>query len=171
MITSLTVTHFIIPIAAGAVAVAIWSFLRKTPVAESEQRTPLHDTHEHGQRDADFRAIASLLELNADTITTSADSRRKLLKDLRAGKVDQAIRVLMDADEETRLFHRLHEQLDHIIIRHFPEILPSPDAHAPYSARIRIEALARLGFEPQTIAKILNLSVRTVYNNRTGKAS
>lgn len=115
-------------------------------------------------------AIAGILATAAATIADSEALRKKLLRRLKDRKPEELTEMLRDTDDVRRRYREFHDSLDDIVAGMFPDL--AEDGVRPLSTRRRIEALNRLDITKSgDVAAILNLSVRTVYNNRSMAAT
>lgn len=116
-------------------------------------------------------------------ITTLDDFRRKLLRYFKARRFDEMGALLIDSEIIKDQYSTFYECFDRTVLEIFPNFIDEYNASGPeddrvdadtiaregvLNTRLRIYALRRLGVEKSAdIARMLNISIRTVYNNRS----
>lgn len=116
-------------------------------------------------------------------ITTLDDFRRKLLRYFKARRFDEMGALLIDSEIIKDQYSTFYECFDRTVLEIFPDFIDEYNASGPeddrvdadtiaregvLNTRLRIYALRRLGVEKSAdIARMLNISIRTVYNNRS----
>lgn len=129
------------------------------------------------------RAMLTLaFRLTSDHINVLDDYRKKLLRKYRLKQYNEVGVLLDDSDLLKDRFKNFYEGFDATILSIFPNFVNEYNASVPDDAkvdkmtveknkslktRMRIYALRRLGVDKSAdIASMLNISIRTVYNNR-----
>lgn len=126
--------------------------------------------------------IAFAFRLNTDFINDLDEYRKKLLRIFKKKEFDELNQVINDTDIVKDHYRGFYVEFDRTVLSIFPDFVQEYNATAPAEARVspeaiaksrslntrmRIHALRRLGVNKSAdIAKMLNLSIRTVYNNR-----
>lgn len=128
--------------------------------------------------------LAYAFKLTTMYINALEDYRKKLLKKYKVKRIDDLGVLINDPELIKELYHGFYEGFDHTVLSIFPNFIEeynktvsessrfSPEAIASSKAlntKLRIYALRRLGISKSAeIAEMLNVSIRTVYNNRGG---
>lgn len=122
--------------------------------------------------------------LTADYINSLEEYRKKLLRKYKVNQISELGALLNDPEIVKDQYHSFYEGFDKMVLSIFPDFIqeynaavsdeaPAEHEQAPDRPRIlttrqRIHALRRLGVDKSAdIARLLNVSIRTVYNNRT----
>lgn len=127
--------------------------------------------------------IALAFHLAAIQIGRLDEFRKKLLRKYKANQFGQLGTYLNDDEIIKEYYADLNKAFDKTVISTFPEFIEDYNKSCGESARVdteeivksqtlnirlRIYALRRLGIEKSAdLAQILNVSIRTVYNNRS----
>lgn len=127
--------------------------------------------------------LAYAFRLTTEYINALDDYRRQLLRKYKSKKIDEIGMLLTDPEMIKDQYHSFYECFDRTVLSIFPDFINeynnnvSEDSRVDAEAiakseslntRLRIHALRRLGVEKSAdIARMLNISIRTVYNNRT----
>ncbi|MDE5812953.1 MAG: hypothetical protein K2H72_01575, partial [Muribaculaceae bacterium] len=127
--------------------------------------------------------IALAFHLAAIQIGRLDEFRKKLLRKYKANQVTQLGSYLNDDEIIREYYADLNKAFDKTVISTFPEYIEDYNNYCGEAAkvdieeikksqtlnvRLRIYALRRLGIEKSAdLAQILNVSIRTVYNNRS----
>ncbi len=127
--------------------------------------------------------LAYTFGLHSEYITALDEFRRKLLRHFKARKFDEVGALLTDPETVKEQYQNFYECFDRTVLEIFPDFIEEYNATAPEDGRVdadtvtrngvlgtrlRIHALRRLGVEKSAdIARMLNISIRTVYNNRS----
>lgn len=126
--------------------------------------------------------IAFAFRLTTDYINALDEFRKKLLRLFKKKQFDDLGQVINDSDLVKELYRGFYVDFDRTVLSIFPDFVNNFNSTAPDDARLspetvtktrslntrmRIHALRRMGVDKSAdIAKMLNLSIRTVYNNR-----
>ena len=126
--------------------------------------------------------IAYVFKLTAQYINALEDYRKKLLKKYKGKKIDDLGVLINDPELIKEQYQGFYESFDKTVLSIFPDFIEEYNATAGADNRIspesvaktkslntklRIYALRRLGISKSAdIAQMLNLSIRTVYNNK-----
>lgn len=126
--------------------------------------------------------ISLTFKLNSDYIVSFDDFRNKVLRRFTMKKYDEVKSLLMDPEILEDMYADFYKNFDQTVITIFPNFveefnslvddenkipLETIEKTKTLTTRMRIYALKRLGIEKSgQIAKILNISIRTVYNNK-----
>lgn len=122
--------------------------------------------------------------LTADYINSLEEYRKKLLRKYKVNQISELGALLNDPEIVKEQYHSFYEGFDKMVLSIFPDFIqeynaavsddasaehePAPDRPRILTTRQRIHALRRLGVDKSAdIARMLNVSIRTVYNNRT----
>lgn len=127
--------------------------------------------------------IAFTFSLTAHFINEMDNFRKKLLRKFRARQYDEVGVLLSDCDMVRDQYAVFYAGFDKTILSIFPDFIDDYNEASPddvkvdktsieksgaLNMRLRIYALRRLGVEKSAdIAQMLNVSIRTVYNNRS----
>ncbi len=128
--------------------------------------------------------LAYAFRLTTEYINALEDYRKKLLKKYKVKKIDDLGVLINDPELIKEQYQGFYESFDKTALSIFPDFVAdynatvddsdkvSPESVAKsgtLNTKLRIHALRRLGVTKSAdIARMLNLSIRTVYNNRTG---
>ncbi len=128
--------------------------------------------------------LAYAFKLTAQYINALEDYRKKLLKKYKGRKIDDLGVLINDPELIKDQYQGFYEGFDKTVLSIFPDFIEeynlsvAPESHiSPESiartkslnTKLRIYALRRLGITKSAdIASMLNVSIRTVYNNRSG---
>lgn len=126
--------------------------------------------------------LAYAFKLTTQCINAMEDYRRQLLRKYKTKHIDDLGALINDPELQREQYQAFYESFDKTILSLFPDIVDeynesateenrvAPDVVAKSGAlntRLRIHALRRLGITKSAdIAQMLNISIRTVYNNR-----
>lgn len=126
--------------------------------------------------------ISLAFKLTSDYIVDFDDFRNKVLKRFTMKKYDEVKSQLMDPQIIEDMYADFYKNFDKTVISIFPNFVEEYNSLVDdeskvsvstiektktLNTRMRIYALKRLGIEKSgQIAKILNISIRTVYNNK-----
>lgn len=126
--------------------------------------------------------ISLTFKLTSNYISVFDDFRNKVLKRFTQKKYDDVKSQLMDPQILEDMYSDFYKNFDKTILSIFPNFVEeynmladdeskvskeSVEKTKTLNTRMRIYALKRLGIEKSgQIAKVLNISVRTVYNNK-----
>lgn len=126
--------------------------------------------------------ILYAFRLTSDYINELEEYRKKLLRLFKKKQFDDLGQVINDSDLVKESYNTFYEGFDRTVLSIFPDFVQQYNATAPEDAkvapeavyknrtlntRLRIHALRRFGVEKSAdIARMLNVSIRTVYNNR-----
>ena len=110
------------------------------------------------------------------------DYRKKLLRKYKARKIDDLGILINDPELIKEQYQVFYENFDKAVLSIFPDFIEEYNSTVgeddkvsrqstmkteTLNTKLRIHALRRLGISKSAdIAKMLNLSIRTVYNNR-----
>ena len=130
--------------------------------------------------------LAYTFKLTTQYINALEDYRKKLLKRYRARQIDELGVLLNNPDLIKEQYQEFYESFDRMVLSIFPDFVEEYNAAAAapdrvsaaaiartrtLNTRLRIHALRRLGVTKSAdIAAMLNVSIRTVYNNRSNAA-
>lgn len=128
--------------------------------------------------------IAYAFKLTAQYINAIEEYRKKLLRKYKVKKIDDLGVLINDPELIKEQYQGFYESFDKTVLSIYPDFIEeynasvnpenrvSPEAFAKTSSlntKLRIYALRRLGISKSAdIAKMLNVSIRTVYNNKSG---
>lgn len=131
--------------------------------------------------------LAYTFKLTTQHINALEDYRKKLLRRFRSKQFDELGVLLNDPELMKERFQGFYESFDKTVLSLFPDLVDDYNAGADddnklsaasvaktrsLNTRLRIHALRRLGVSKSAdIAQMLNVSIRTVYNNRSNSAS
>lgn len=126
--------------------------------------------------------VAFAFQLTADHINAIDDFRKKLLRKYKLNQQADIATILEDTDLNKERYRDFYRAFDSTVLSIFPRFVEEYNADQPeefradasaiekaatLNTRQRIYALRRLGVEKSAdIARMLNVSIRTVYNNR-----
>lgn len=126
--------------------------------------------------------LAYAFKLSAQYINTLEDYRKKLLKKYKSKRFDELGILINDPEFIKEHYQGFYESFDKMVLSLFPNFIEDYNSTAPAEAqvspeaimktkslntRLRIFALRKLGVSKSSdIATMLNVSIRTVYNNR-----
>ncbi len=127
--------------------------------------------------------LAYTFKLNASYINALESYRKQLLRKYKAKRYDELGVLINDPELIKEQYQDFFESFDKIVLSIFPTLVEDYNASMPEDAQVspavvaktksintklRIYALRRLGVHKSAdIAQMLNISIRTVYNNRT----
>lgn len=130
--------------------------------------------------------IAYAFKLTTQYINALEDYRKKLLRKYKVKKIDDLGVLINDPELIKEQYQGFYEGFDKTVLSIFPDFIEDYNASAGEDGRfsaeaiaktktlntkLRIYALRRLGISKSAeIAEMLNVSIRTVYNNRGGSA-
>ncbi|MDE6794904.1 MAG: hypothetical protein K2J63_06325 [Muribaculaceae bacterium] len=128
--------------------------------------------------------IAYAFKLTAQYINAIEEYRKKLLRKYKVKKIDDLGVLINDPELIKEQYQGFYESFDKTVLSIYPDFIDeynasvnlenrvSPEALAKtgsLNTKLRIYALRRLGISKSgDIAKMLNVSIRTVYNNKIG---
>ncbi len=131
--------------------------------------------------------IAYAFKLTAQYINALEEYRKKLLRKYKVKKIDDLGVLINDPELIKEQYQGFYEGFDKTVLSIFPDFIEeynasanpenriSPEAFAKTNAlntKLRIYALRRLGISKSAdIARMLNVSIRTVYNNKPGSSA
>lgn len=131
--------------------------------------------------------IAYAFKLTTQYINALEDYRKKLLKKYKVKRIDDLGVLINDPELIKEQYQGFYEGFDKTVLSIFPDFIKeynqtvgednrfSSETIAKtktLNTKLRIYALKRLGISKSAeIAEMLNVSIRTVYNNRSGSAS
>lgn len=137
-------------------------------------------------QDSDRQKLGLLgyaFKLNSDFINSMENYRKKLLKKYKGKQIDDLGTLINDPELVNEQYQDFYNNFDSTILSIFPDFISEYNASVAEADRVdeksystvghlntklRIHALRRLGMKKSSdIAGMLNISVRTVYNNRT----
>ncbi|MDE6537899.1 MAG: hypothetical protein K2M13_07695 [Muribaculaceae bacterium] len=152
------------------------SALEDANAALAESNHILHEANKVKQG-----LVALSFRLASEHINALDDYRKKLLKKFKAKNYTELGAELQDQELIRDPYRNFYAAFDHTMLSIFPDLIQeynsfsSPeskidpetiDKSRTLNTRIRIFALRKLGVEKSAdIAKMLNVSIRTVYNN------
>lgn len=126
--------------------------------------------------------LAYAFRLTTDYINAMEDYRKKLLRKYKARKIDDLGILINDPELIKEQYQVFYENFDKAVLSIFPDFIEEYNSTVGeddkvsrqstmktgiLNTKLRIHALRRLGISKSAdIAKMLNLSIRTVYNNR-----
>lgn len=126
--------------------------------------------------------LAYAIKLTTDHIQALEDYRKKLLKKYKVKRIDDLGVLINDPELLKDQYNGFYEGFDKMILSIFPDFVEEYNATVSdegrmdasaivrtktLNTRLRIYALKRLGVTKSSdIASMLNLSIRTVYNNK-----
>lgn len=126
--------------------------------------------------------VALSFKLTSDYINALDDFRKKLLRKFKLKEYVELGVMLNDQELLREHYKEFYTAFDHTVLSIFPDFIEEYNSTAPDDAkadseaikknhilntRLRIHALRRLGVDKSAdIARMLNVSIRTVYNNR-----
>ena len=140
--------------------------------------------HELSESDNVNRGVIALtFRLTSHFINEMDNFRKKLLRKFRLKQLEDVGVILSDSDIVKDQYAVFYNSFDKTVLSIFPNFIDdyneasAPDVKVDKAAieksgvlnmRLRIYALRRLGIEKSAdIAQMLNVSIRTVYNNRS----
>lgn len=128
--------------------------------------------------------LAYAFKLTAHYINTLEDYRKKLLKKYKTKRFDELGILINDPELIKEHYQGFYTDFDKMVLSLFPKFIEEYNASASaenqvspeivnktknLNTRLRIHALRKLGVSRSSdIARMLNVSIRTVYNNKTG---
>lgn len=128
--------------------------------------------------------LAYAFKLTAQYINAFEDYRKKLLKKYKVKRIDDLGVLINDPELIKEQYQGFYEGFDKTVLSIFPDFIEeynltagpenkiSPESiekTKSLNTKLRIYALRRLGISKSAdIARMLNISIRTVYNNRSG---
>lgn len=128
--------------------------------------------------------LAYAFKLTTQYINALEGYRKKLLKKYKVKQIDDLGVLINDPELIKEQYQGFYESFDKTVLSIYPDFIEeynktvgedgriSPEAIAKsktLNTKLRIYALRRLGISKSAeIAEMLNVSIRTVYNNRTG---
>lgn len=128
--------------------------------------------------------LAYAFKLTTQYINALEGYRKKLLKKYKVKQIDDLGILINDPELIKEQYQGFYESFDKTILSIYPDFIEDYNKNAPEDSRfssesiaktktlntkLRIYALRRLGISKSAeIAEMLNVSIRTVYNNRTG---
>ncbi|MDE5886351.1 MAG: hypothetical protein K2H46_02065 [Muribaculaceae bacterium] len=128
--------------------------------------------------------LAYAFKLTAHYINTLEDYRKKLLKKYKAKRFDELGILINDPELIKEHYQGFYADFDKMVLSLFPKFIEEYNESASaenqvspemvnktkiLNTRLRIHALRKLGVSKSSdIAGMLNVSIRTVYNNKTG---
>ena len=128
--------------------------------------------------------LAYAFKLTTQYINALEGYRKKLLKKYKVKQIDDLGILINDPELIKEQYQGFYESFDKTVLSIYPDFIEeynktvgddgriSPEAIAKsktLNTKLRIYALRRLGISKSAeIAEMLNVSIRTVYNNRTG---
>ena len=131
--------------------------------------------------------IAYAFKLTAQYINAMEDYRKKLLKKYKGKKIEDLGLLINDPELVKEQYQGFYEGFDKTVLSIFPDFIEeynntagadnrvAPESIAKtgtLNTKLRIYALRRLGVSKSAdIAQMLNLSIRTVYNNNKTTSS
>ena len=126
--------------------------------------------------------ILFAFRLATDYINALEEYRKKLLRKFKLKQFDDLGHIISDNSLIKEHYSDFYVAFDRTVLSIFPDFVEEFNASAPeenkvnadsiiksqtLNTRLRIHALRRLGVEKSAdIARMLNVSIRTVYNNR-----
>lgn len=130
--------------------------------------------------------LAYAFKLTTQYINALEDYRKKLLKKYKVRKIDDLGILINDPELLKEQYQGFYESFDRTVLSIYPDFIEeynktvaedsriSPEAISKtrtLNTKLRIYALRRLGISKSAeIAEMLNISIRTVYNNRTSNS-
>ncbi len=128
--------------------------------------------------------LAYAFKLTTQYINTLEGYRKKLLKKYKGKQIDDLGILINDPELIKEQYQGFYESFDKTVLSIYPDFIEEYNKTASEDSRVsaesitktktlntklRIFALRRLGISKSAeIAEMLNVSIRTVYNNRTG---
>ena len=128
--------------------------------------------------------LAYAFKLTTQYINALEGYRKKLLKKYKVKQIDDLGILINDPELIKEQYQGFYESFDKTVLSIYPDFIEeynktvgddgriSPEVIAKsktLNTKLRIYALRRLGISKSAeIAEMLNVSIRTVYNNRTG---
>lgn len=128
--------------------------------------------------------LAYAFKLTAQYINAFEDYRKKLLKKYRVKRIDDLGVLINDPELIKEQYQGFYEGFDKTVLSIFPDFIDEYNLTAgpenkispetiektkSLNTKLRIYALRRLGISKSAdIARMLNISIRTVYNNKCG---
>lgn len=128
--------------------------------------------------------LAYAFKLTTQYINALEGYRKKLLKKYKVKQIDDLGVLINDPELIKEQYQGFYQSFDKTVLSIYPDFIEeynktvgedgriSPEAIAKsksLNTKLRIYALRRLGISKSAeIAEMLNVSIRTVYNNRTG---
>ena len=126
--------------------------------------------------------LAYAFKLTTQCISAMEDYRRQLMRKYKTKHIDDLGALINDPELQREQYQTFYESFDKTILSLFPDIVEEYNKSATdenrvdsdavaksgtLNTRLRIHALRRLGITKSAdIAQMLNVSIRTVYNNR-----
>lgn len=131
--------------------------------------------------------LAYAFKLTTQYINALEGYRKKLLKKYKVKQIDDLGILINDPELIKEQYQDFYESFDKTVLSIYPDFIDDYNKTVPEDSRfsskaiaksktlntkLRIYALRRLGISKSSdIAEMLNVSIRTVYNNRTSNAS
>lgn len=128
--------------------------------------------------------LAYAFKLTAQYINAFEDYRKKLLKKYKVKRIDDLGVLINDPELIKEQYQGFYEGFDKTVLSIFPDFIEEYNLTAgpenkispetiektkSLNTKLRIYALRRLGISKSAdIARMLNISIRTVYNNKSG---
>ncbi len=128
--------------------------------------------------------LAYAFKLTAQYINSFEDYRKKLLKKYKVKRIDDLGVLINDPELIKEQYQGFYESFDNTVLSIFPGFIEeynmtvSPENKVSsetiektktLNTKLRIYALRKLGISKSAdIARMLNVSIRTVYNNKSG---
>lgn len=128
--------------------------------------------------------LAYAFKLTAQYINSFEDYRKKLLKKYKVKRIDDLGVLINDPELIKEQYQGFYESFDKTVLSIFPDFIEEYNMTAgpenkispetiektkTLNTKLRIYALRRLGISKSAdIARMLNVSIRTVYNNKSG---
>lgn len=128
-----------------------------------------------------IETLAYALQVTREYITSLDNFRKRLLKKYKGKQIDDLGSLLSDPEIAEAQNQAFYQHFDQTVLAIFPnffkeyndsvkdeyKVADIHDGKGELNTRMRIYALKRLGMEKSSdIAEMLNISIRTVYNNR-----
>lgn len=130
--------------------------------------------------------LAYAFKLTTQYINALEGYRKKLLKKYKGKQIDDLGILINDPELIKEQYQGFYESFDKTVLSIYPDFIQEYNTTAPEDSRVspesiaktktlntklRIYALRRLGISKSAeIAEMLNVSIRTVYNNRTNES-
>lgn len=131
--------------------------------------------------------LAYAFKLTTQYINALEGYRKKLLKKYKGKQIDDLGILINDPELLKEQYQGFYESFDKTVLSIYPDFIEEYNKTAPeeghvsaesvaktrsLNTKLRIYALRRLGISKSAeIAEMLNVSIRTVYNNRTSNTS
>lgn len=154
--------------------------IRQRDEAISNLETANHDLNEANKQKLSLLAYA--FKLTTQYINALEGYRKKLLKKYKGRQIDDLGVLINDPELIKDQYQGFYESFDKTVLSIYPDFIEDYNRTAPedstfspetiaktktLNTRLRIYALRRLGITKSAeIAEMLNISIRTVYNNR-----